>query len=1148
MNTKYAKQRYKLNLCCWNVRTLLDLKSSAHPERRTALVTKELQRLNIDIAALSETRLSDEDQFTEECSGYTIFWKGKPKGVRRDGGVGFAIKSSLISQIEQPTGISDRVMKLRIPLSCGRFISILSVYAPTLQSPDDVLNCFYESLKDTIRSIPVEEKVIILGDFNARVGRDYDTWTPLGPYGVGKVNSNGFRLLEVCSELDLAITNTFFRQKEKHKVTWFHPRSKQGHLIDFIITRRRDIGDVCNVKVLRSADCDTDHKLVRGKLKLRIRKKIRMNGVKTPKRLNVSRLAENNVCTQLSQRLAESNLDESWEAFKERMYSVGAEVLGHVERKHRDWFDENDVTIKELLAEKHRLLLAYLNCNPDKKSAAEKALKEQKSILQRELRSMKNKWWQQISKDIQNSADRNDSRKLHSLLRTAFGPKSSSIAPMKSGDGNVTYKDPLAIRNRWGEHFSNLFHNPSVVDNSVIESLNQNEILYHMGDVPSLEEVSKSIASINTGKAPGLDGLPVELLTCGGENVAKAIHKFIKHSWEGNPIPQDWVDGILVSLFKGKGSKSVCDNYRGITLLESVGKVLARLLLNRLTDNICPLIIPETQCGFRSGRGTNDMIFSVRQLQEKCIEQHMPLYQVFVDLTKAFDTVNRNALWRVLEKVGCPPDFVRMITELHRDMKARFTFNGTLSDEIPIDNGVKQGDILAPTLFSIYFSALLSHAFNDCDSGVYLRFRTTGKLFNLRRFKANSKTSEVLVRELLYADDADFVAHSETEMQLIMDRFSDACDAFGLTISIKKTKVMYTPAPGDPYVEPSILVKGNRLEVVDKFPYLGSTISRDASLDAEILSRIQKASVAFGKLESRAWSDRDLTNTTKISIYNACVLTSLLYSSETWTVHRRHTKWLERFHQNCLRRILNVKWQSMTPDTKVLAISKSRSIESMIVAIQLRWAGHVIRMEDSRLPKRIFYGELKTGKRPQFKPKKRFKDSLKENIKNVNIGLNKWEEESQNRDVWRKTVKAGVINFETKRTDNEKLKRRIRKGDTQNLPADIRIWRCEVCSRVLKSKAGYVNHLKTHDSNCRTDMSVLPSQPAENVCVICGKVCKSARGLKIHMHVHKEVIPQSDPINPVKTTSFVCHICFRPCKSSSGLKSHLRAHARSQTA
>ena len=105
---------------------------------------------------------------------------------------------------------------------------------------------------------------------------------------------------------------------------------------------------------------------------------------------------------------------------------------------------------------------------------------------------------------------------------------------------------------------------------------------------PTLEEVEQSIKQINTGRAPGLDGIPAELLHYGGGNVALAVLELINQFWDGPPIPQDWIDAILVSIFKGKGSKSVCDNYRGITLLEVVGKVLARLLLNRLMMNICP--------------------------------------------------------------------------------------------------------------------------------------------------------------------------------------------------------------------------------------------------------------------------------------------------------------------------------------------------------------------------------------------------------------------------------------------------------------------------------------------------------------------------------------------------------------------------------
>ena len=265
-----------------------------------------------------------------------------------------------------------------------------------------------------------------------------------------------------------------------------------------------------------------------------------------------------------------------------------------------------------------------------------------------------------------------------------------------------------------------------------------------------------------------------------------------------------------------------------------------------------------------------DMIVAACQLMEKCIEQRVPLYQVFCDLTKAFDAVNRSTLLIILGKLGCPRQFVEMLKQLNYSMKARVNINVSLSEPIPVDNGVKQGDIPAPTLFSFYFTVMLSYVF---------RFRTSGKVFNLRRFNSKSKTFQCLVRELLFADDADLVAHTEEDMQLIMDIFSGTCFAFGLTINLKKTKdVMYSPPIRQVYVEPNITVEGKRLGVVDSFVYLGNTLSRNGSLDAEISRRIAKASTAFGKLEKRVWSYRG----------EACVLTVLLYGSETWITYRHH--------------------------------------------------------------------------------------------------------------------------------------------------------------------------------------------------------------------------------------------------------------------
>ena len=205
--------------------------------RRTALLCKELEHFKVDIAAICETRFEGSDQLVEQ--GYTLFWKGKTKEEKRESGVGFVLKNTIVEKLEElPLGISDRIMVLRVPLSKGRYASFVSVYAPTMTSCDEEIGRFYESLRGTLRSIKKEDKLLLVGDFNARVGKDHNIWKCLGKHGFGSCNSNGLLLLQLCTEFDLTVGNTVFRQKNKYKGTWMHPRSKRWHMIDYIIGRR----------------------------------------------------------------------------------------------------------------------------------------------------------------------------------------------------------------------------------------------------------------------------------------------------------------------------------------------------------------------------------------------------------------------------------------------------------------------------------------------------------------------------------------------------------------------------------------------------------------------------------------------------------------------------------------------------------------------------------------------------------------------------------------------------------------------------------------------------------------------------------------------------------------------------------------------
>ena len=138
----------------------------------------------------------------------------------------------------------------------------------------------------------------------------------------------------------------------------------------------------------------------------------------------------------------------------------------------------------------------------------------------------------------------------------------------------------------------------------------------------------------------------------------------------------------------------------------------------------------------------------------------------------------------------------------------------------------KQGCALASTLFSMMFSAMLTDALQDGENVVPIRYRFDGKLFNLRRLQAKSKVQTEVLDKFLFANDTTKSAPTEEKKQKGVDQVSDSSDSYDLIIRIKNTEVVYHPAPGNPYKEPTITVKGQRVQVVDKFTYLGSTLSR----------------------------------------------------------------------------------------------------------------------------------------------------------------------------------------------------------------------------------------------------------------------------------------------------------------------------------
>ena len=259
------------------------------------------------------------------------------------------------------------------------------------------------------------------------------------------------------------------------------------------------------------------------------------------------------------------------------------------------------------------------------------------------------------------------------------------------------------------EHYSDLYSRDNAVSPAALDAIDCLPTMDELDSEPLVKELSKAIDRLASGKAPSKDGIPPELIKHCKTTLLIQLHEVLCQRWQEGSVPLDKRDSKIITLYKNKGESNDCNNYRGISLLSIVGKVFARVILMRLQE-LAERIYPESQFGFRAGRSTIDMIFSLRQLQEKCREQHMPLYIAFIDLTKSFDLVSRDGLFKLLPKIGCPPKLQNMIESFHTDTKGTVQVNGSSSEPFKFRSGVKQGCVLAPTLFGILFGLLLKHA------------------------------------------------------------------------------------------------------------------------------------------------------------------------------------------------------------------------------------------------------------------------------------------------------------------------------------------------------------------------------------------------------------------------------------------------------
>ena len=784
----------------------------------------------------------------------------------------------------------------------------------------------------------------------------------------------------------------------------------------------------------------------------------------------------------------DGSVEEKWKVIRSALTKAAESVLGSEQRHQPDWFQESKTTILPALEHRNRMYTQWLATGDERDL---QKFRSARAEARQAVRTAKNAWFQTEAEEAQKGRFSGKRvwkciRDMQSGRRGLLPTRSSCI---RNEDGNFCTTLPEQHQ-RWHRHFSKVLNVMSDFDMSELEKVRQRPTKEEIATKPTMEELKAALAKLKNGKAGGSSRILPEMVKAGGcrMDFLTFLLDLVHTVWEEQRVPRDWSDAILIPIPK-KGDLSRCDNWRGISLLEVVGKVMARILQERL-QLLAEDELPESQCGFRKGRGCSDMTFTLRQLVEKSVEHQTKQFIVFVDLQKAYDSVPRAVLWRALEKLGVPDSMIRLVQSFHEGMKAQVSINGELLEEkIEVENGLRQGCTLAPTLFNLYASLVMERwtervaGLEGVGTGMLCKF--DGKLFR----RSTKDSQQVQLNECQFADDAALLATTRSGAEQAILTYIEVAKAFGLTVSLPKTKLMVTGFGIGGSDRAPIAVGDSEVECVEQFPYLGSLVTSGGRIDAEVDCRLANASKAFGAMRRAVFKDCHLTVTTKRRVYEACVLSILLYGSECWTPLRRHLNRLEAFHHRCIRTVLGItnrqQWeQHISSATTRDLWGDPETVTTKITKRRLEWLGHVARMSNHRMPKIALFGWLPQT-RPPGGPRKRWKDQIRKDLKLLGVSEAKWyDEANHSRDEWRAIYREGLqasLNHHQQRQGEEVL--------TQ--PQD-RVW-CQLCQRSFRRESDRKRH------KCLEERSKpVWEQRGAVQCTTCQQWFHSKGGLTVH--------------------------------------------------
>lgn len=373
-----------------------------------------------------------------------------------------------------------------------------------------------------------------------------------------------------------------------------------------------------------------------------------------------------------------------------------------------------------------------------------------------------------------------------------------------------------------------------------------------------MTELSTALNKLRANKAPGEDRIPGEFYKFAPLEYRELLLQFFNHILENEAVPSSFTYSIIFPLHK-KGDRGDVNNYRGISFMNSIGKIFVAILLRRLNQWVEDRkIIGENQAGFRSGYSNVDNIFVLDSIIRYNFSRGKKTYCFFIDFKAAFDGVDRESLFFRLHELGVSKKFISIIRGLYKDTRSSVWLKGGVTDDFETSRGLKQGCLLSPLLFLLFI-------YDICD------YLGDGVL-----------VGDMVINALLYADDLVIMAENKVALQRMINNLKLYCERWNLTLNMLKSKIVVFRKGGRLARTASWYYGSERIETVRSYKYLGVTFTTALSMVEHFKNRVVAAKYGINNTWRKLIADEGIPLSIKWEVFRAVSRSVVSYGAQVW--------------------------------------------------------------------------------------------------------------------------------------------------------------------------------------------------------------------------------------------------------------------------